>query len=154
MQRGCFSLTKTAAGSRTSVSPGKAFLKTCALALACALAAGAGLFCAAAAVLVRTDVPFALHQPITTVLLASAVFLVCDITCRKTGKNGLLTGLCVGAGVFLCLFAAGLICGTELTAQSLVKLAALTCAGALGGLVGMSRKVAAQTKKRKLPQGK
>ncbi len=134
-----------------STSPTKEFAKCCSVSSGLTVVLASALLCVTAVVLVSVDVPFDLHQPITTVLTALSTLVSTYIMGKKRQKSGLILGLSVGGLVFLILFLLSAIFGDRVVSmQTVIKLAALLSAGGFGGLTGVSKAQSTKGKVKKL----
>jgi len=94
-----------------------------------------------AALLFRSvDVPPDAAAPVAVSAAAISAFLSGLIAARVAGSRGLLTGGACGLLLFLVLLLLGLARGGVDSGYAVVKLAALTLAGAIGGVLGVNRK--------------
>lgn len=130
--------TKIKAGKPTS--PAKEFAKCCSVTGGISVILSAALLCVTAVVLATVDLPFDLHQPIATVITALSTMISSFMMGKKRQKSGLILGLSVGGFVFLILFLLSAIFGDQvISMQTVVKFAALICAGGLGGITGVNK---------------
>lgn len=121
-------------------TPLREFANDCGMACAIAFMITAGLLCAFAAVRVSVNMPFSIHQPVTTAIIALAIFTAANMIGRRRQKNGLILGLSVGFIFFIVVMAlSAFIIKSPATPQMFIKLIAFLCAGALGGVAGVSK---------------
>ena len=94
------------------------------------------------ALLVGTvDVPRRVVLPLAIAAGAVAAFLAGLVTARLSGKNGLLLGMACGLLLFLLILVAGFVRYTGVDAGlSLLKVAILTVAGGIGGVLGVNKR--------------
>ncbi|MEG2677074.1 MAG: TIGR04086 family membrane protein, partial [Oscillospiraceae bacterium] len=132
---GVFLAKTTAVKKKNQSSEAMQFAKCCSVSSGISIVIAAALMCVTAVVLVNVDVPFELHQPLTTIITALSTLVG-----KKRQKTGLIMGLSVGGLVFLVLFLLSAVFGDRIVSmQTVIKLAALLSAGGLGGLTGVNR---------------
>ncbi|MEG1984703.1 MAG: TIGR04086 family membrane protein [Oscillospiraceae bacterium] len=130
----------TAVKKKNQSSDAMQFAKCCSVSSGISIVIAAALMCVTAVVLVNVDVPFELHQPLTTIITALSTLVSTFLVGKKRQKTGLIMGLSVGGLVFLVLFLLSAIFGDRIVSmQTVIKLAALLSAGGLGGLTGVNR---------------
>lgn len=131
-------------------TPLKQFAMDCSAGSGITIVIASALLCVTAVVLTNVDVPFELHQPITTIITSLATLVSSYLIGQKRQKTGLVLGLSVGGLVFLLLFLISAIFGDKiLSMQTLVKLVSILAAGGFGGLFGVSRQTNAAAKRTK-----
>ena len=87
------------------------------------------------------DVPRAMVSPMAITAAAVAAFSAGLTAALSARKNGLILGVLCGLLLFFLLLIAGLARATGLSGQqTVIKLAVLTVAGALGGVLGVRRR--------------
>lgn len=106
-----------------------------------------GLLCCMALLLLlaalvgSVDVPRTAVVPMAVTAAAVAAFAAGLTVARIAGKNGLLLGAACGLALFLLILVAGFARYTAVDGgTTAIKLAALTVAGAVGGVLGVSRR--------------
>ncbi len=94
-----------------------------------------------AAVIQRVDIPRGMTQPLA-ISAAAVGSLTAGLTAAMlAGRRGLLLGAVTGLVLFLLVLLAGIARYTAVDgATSLLKLAVLTGAGAVGGVLGVNRR--------------
>lgn len=119
----------------------KRFIRPVSYGAAAGMAACVLLLLALAAIMSMQDVP-----QLAVDMLAMLIFLVggfvSGLVCSGfTREKGLLLGVCCGAVMFLILTAATFILGQPGFGMAAVtKLAAVLCAAAIGGIIGVNRR--------------
>lgn len=98
------------------------------------------LLLAAAYLLKSVDMPLGVATPIAITAASVSALLGGWATARCSGSRGLLMGSACGALLFLIVLLWGLCRGGVDGGQTAIKLAALTAAGAIGGVLGVNRK--------------
>ena len=142
--------TNHKAVKRTADTPLKQFAKDTGAGGGISIVIASALLCVTALVLMKVDVPFELHQPITTIITALSTLVSSYLIGKKREKTGLVLGLSVGGLVFLILFLISAIFGDKvLSMQTLVKLVSMLAAGGFGGLFGVTRKANESAKRAK-----
>ena len=95
----------------------------------------------AAALVGAVDVPRQAVMPLAYGAAAVAAFTAGLVTARLSGKNGLLMGAACGLLLYLLVLAAGFVRTTGVDiGLSVLKLAILTVAGGVGGVLGVNRR--------------
>jgi len=98
------------------------------------------LLLAAACLLSSVDLPLDVATPTAVVAAALSSFIGGLTAARTAGSRGLLMGSACGVMLFLVILLCGLCRGGVDGGYAAVKLAALTLAGAGGGVLGVNRK--------------
>ena len=98
------------------------------------------LLLAAACLLRSVDLPLGVAIPTAVVAAAISAFVGGFATARTAGSHGLLMGSACGVMLFLIILLCGLCRGGVEGGYAAIKLAALTLAGAIGGVLGVNRK--------------
>ena len=132
---------KISASLRQNQTPLKEFLIHCAIASAVSVGLTAAFVAVFALVRMNVSLPFAAHQPVTTVLACLAALISAFNVAKKRQKSGLILGVATGGATFLIiLILSAIILKLPASEQVIVKLIALISAGGLGGLLGVSKK--------------
>ena len=143
-------MSKSNAINKNADTPLKQFAKDCGAGGGITIVIASALLCVTAVVLTNVDVPFELHQPITTIITSLATLASTYLIGQKRQKSGLVLGLSVGGLVFLLLFLISAIFGDKvISMQTLVKLVSVLAAGGFGGLFGVSKKTGESAKRAK-----
>lgn len=127
--------------------PAAVFARQCGFALLVATMLSAAILVVLALVISNINISFTLHQTLTTVGAALSLLFAARFVAKRRQQNGLFLGLITGFLFFFLVFLLSLASPSgALSAQMAVKLAVFVCAGALGGILGVS----AATKPRKI----
>lgn len=127
----------------------KEFAVHCGVAVAVAAGLTMALLAGLAALRTRVDLPFSFNQLASTIIVAISTLAATWIVGRKRKKTGLAFGAAAGLGVFVLLaLISAIALGSEVSEQIFTKIIALVSAGALGGLLGVSR--AGRSKRKKI----
>lgn len=88
------------------------------------------------------NIPIFVITPLTMFIIALGAFVSGYISARILRNNGLLYGIISGFIMFIIVFISGLmISGREISTLSLVKLTLMLLMGAIGGIIGVNKKV-------------
>ena len=93
-----------------------------------------------AALLCRVDLSPHVLSPTALVVAALSALLGGWVAARAAGQRGWLMGILCGGVLFLILLLWGLSRGGVEGGYAIIKLAALTLSGAVGGVLGVKRK--------------
>lgn len=108
------------------------------VAVCCGLACIFALFCLMAKILCSVDLPVYMTVPMSTIAISVAAFLAAAVFSLLRGEKGLLSGLLFGLGMFAVLWVFALTQGqTSFSQLAAIKLGAMVCSGAIGGLLGV-----------------
>ena len=86
------------------------------------------------------DVPLGAVTPVAVIAAALSALLGGFVAAKAAGCRGLLMGGGCGLTLFLLILLIGLIRGNVEVGYAVIKLAALTLSGAIGGVLGVNRK--------------
>ncbi|MBR5501547.1 MAG: TIGR04086 family membrane protein [Oscillospiraceae bacterium] len=96
------------------------------------------LFAAESFVALQLDPPHDIYGTLATAGAVISQLMGCFAAAKKRGKNGLLLGVAAAAAVALVYAAVGIFMGGEFPQQAAAKMAALLCAGGIGGILGVN----------------
>lgn len=96
------------------------------------------LMLACAAVLAARDLPESAAAPMATVAAGIGAFCGGFAAAKSNGRNGLASGASVGGIMFIVLvIVAVIVSGSDLTAQTPLRLAVMLLASSAGGVLGV-----------------
>lgn len=94
------------------------------------------------------DIPPKAIDPMTTAAISLSCCAGGYFSARRMREKGMMMGMALSAALFLILIVCSLPLGGPYSALMAVKLTAMLLAGALGGVLGVNRKVHHSSKRR------
>ncbi len=86
--------------------------------------------------------PIYIINTLTILIISFSTIISGYISARMLCANGMFFGILTGFVIFIIIFISGLMCYSgEITSIILIKLIALLSSGAIGGIIGVNKKI-------------